>query len=239
MKKKNTAVFGHKTLVEVGGCVCLEFIFSKGRKKTGADKTDSLHLNYQQYMKYSQTFYGLQTERNSSCYFSDNMQTTPSVNNHIAQGDPDKGVWGKTRSEALLPLQKIFHSSQRTLKTAIAHLFLQQNLEIISSHTHTINTGIPSGLLVLFLKLLCILGIPLGSFCAIGNRRESFTYLIKLAFFHVLWSLWSCSATRVLKKGAQIVQFKSRSDFLQYAKALPSEIQCQEWLRWRWDSKHS
>lgn len=45
-KKKHTAVFGHKMLVEVSGYVCLEFILSKGRKKTGAGKTDGLHLNY-------------------------------------------------------------------------------------------------------------------------------------------------------------------------------------------------
>lgn len=116
----------------------------------------------------------------------------------------------------------------------------QNILEILSSHTQTpINAGNPSGALVLFLKWLYTLGMSLGSFCAIRKRKESFTYLVKLAFFHVLWKLGACTAkrvTRVLTRGAKIVQFKSRSDFLKQAKALPSEIQCQEWRGWGWDS---
>lgn len=46
-----------------------------------------------------------------------------------------------------------------------------------------------------------------------------------------MWNLGSHTAeraTRVLNKGAKTVQFKSRSDVLKQAKALPSEIQCQE-----------
>lgn len=44
METKNT-VFGHKKMVEIVGYVSLGFSLSKGRKKTEADKTDSLHLN--------------------------------------------------------------------------------------------------------------------------------------------------------------------------------------------------
>lgn len=41
----NDTVFGHKKMVEIVGYVSFGFSLSKGRKKTGIDKKDSLHLN--------------------------------------------------------------------------------------------------------------------------------------------------------------------------------------------------
>lgn len=163
------------------------------------------------------------------------------MNDHTAQGDTDKGVLDTVVSKTLLPYKRFSkthkeHSNPQFLiysyKKKNTQTKTQNILEILSSHTQTpINAGNPSGALVLFLKWLYTLGMSLGSFCAIRKRKESFTYLVKLAFFHVLWKLGACTAkrvTRVLTRGAKIVQFKSRSDFLKQAKALPSEIQCQE-----------
>lgn len=118
METKNT-VFGHKKMVEIVGYVSSGFSLSKGRKKTEADKTDSLHLNCpQQYKEYFQTFCGLQPKGTYLLHLL------------IVQGDTDKGVLGTAVSGHLLPMQSIFQSSQRTLKTPIMII-------IISSHTIT------------------------------------------------------------------------------------------------------
>lgn len=104
METKNT-VFGHKKMVEIVGYVSSGFSLSKGRKKTEADKTDSLHLNCpQQYKEYFQTFCGLQPKGTYLLHLL------------IVQGDTIREFWAQLWADIYYPCKASFKAHREHSK---------------------------------------------------------------------------------------------------------------------------